>query len=491
MQSPRGGSSSGGRVSIVNYDGRRIVSSPTSLEACRIEGVLPESLLLRDLQRGEVDASHDPYASCTCATTEQLQIKRDFIERKRKALVALVHATREKLVSTRKGDTLRLPHLSPMSPDGKAGSAVPTPPHSPGMSPRGASPRASPRAVATPRSQVSPRNTTTGSSSPKAPGSFHNVTLPATNVEVAQYYDQLKNQADAEARKQAKWDEKMARVAERAKAAAEQRAQRAAASGEAHDAKLSTVLQRAQALDSERNKKFEETWRKEEEKLQTIAEERTLRQSQRPKPNRGVKERAAAEKQEVQRLDALREKLAKANEASQELQEKSAKERERRAFLSELQNAAYREQNLRAQRAKGHRMEQLEQRIQEAGWKRVEAEADRDAMLFEKTLQREVVSRQKQEVAEFVRTHGRTSPTLPPPAWLEPQLRALREKQKGSSGRGPHPPSSPRSELSPRSTLRSSETSPRAFKVREKFTIGDSSEPSVKQAFPAWMFQSE
>lgn len=498
MQSPRSANSADGNVAVTtNYDGRRLVNSPTSLEACRVEGVLPELLLLRDLQRGKLDPADDPYASCACANAEQLQVKKDFIERKRKNLVNTIRAARERIQLARKkqaSSPTRLPNISSgadsprnaatrspgkSKPDSAAAGTSSTNADGTSSSP---SPGSSPRRPRKPEGTTAPR-----------PNAFHNVPMPPDVTEAAQLFETLRSQAAEKAGREARWQSKMERIEAQKRAASARRTEKAAAHAAAVEQKVATAQQRAQERELERQRRAEETVEREEVKLRTISAQRTERHRElrTTRVDRGRKEREEVERREEQRVEALREKLERANNASREAQDRQAKERERRAFLSELQAAAYREQTTRTHRAKEHRSLELESRLLEAQERRQEAQHDRDQHQFQKTLQREVIARQKHEIAAFMQSHGRASPDAAPPSWLEPQLRSLKEKQKApQTARGPRPPSSVRGDAAPSRTARGNAAATRAFKVREPFTINSAATPR-KQAFAPWMFQSD
>ena len=459
MHSPRGASSEGGRVSVVNYDGRRLVNSPTTLEACRIEGIVPDLLLTREALPRKLDADVDMYAACHCSNPEEVQIKKEFIERKRKALVRAVSVTRDKLLAAKAHGSV-LPKIKSSAPNPDKPAA-----------------EAEANAAASP----SPRR----GAAPGSPGTtFYQVELDPDNTEVAQYYQLLKQDADAEAARLARWNKKMETADEKIRTISARRAQHANAIGALTETKVQQAQRRAAELTLRKQEEAIERVATAEQKIRTFTERKLASHRENRNPGHGLKEREVAEKREELRIETLRGKLEKANAASEELAKRTAMQRDKRAFLSDLQSAAYRDQNLRAQRATEYRTLQLESRIQEATSKRLTAAQQRDQDHFEQSLRREVINRQKQEVAEFVKQHGLTSPTAPPPAWLEPQLKTLQDKLKASTARGPRPPSSPRSESSPR-TARSST---RPFKVREPFTIASADTPR-KQAFAPWMYQ--
>jgi hypothetical protein len=503
MLSPRAaGNSADGKVAVTtSYDGRRLVSSPTSLEACRIEGVLPELLLLRDLQRGKLDPADDPYASCACANAEQLQMKNDFIERKRRALVSNVCQARERLLLAGKKQppppAARLPNIG-----GAPGTATGTR-QGRQASPGGRSAASSPRATAGDgregdgnasasrrADRVGTAKSASSSSATALGGTVHSVPLPPDLTDAAQLFETLRSQAAQNAAREARWQEKMDKIEEKVRTASVRRAEKAATRAATHDKRAVTAQRRAQELDQERQRKALELVEREDEKLRTISAQRTQRHQEMrtAHPDRGQKEREEMERREEQRVEALREKLDKAQAASSEAQERQARDRERRAFLSDLQGAAYREQTARTSRAKEHRSLELEQRLLEAQARRDEQQQERDQHQFQKSLLREVVARQKQEVVAFMQsTGGRVSPSAPPPQWLEPQLQTLKEKQKASTARGPRPPSSPRSDANGR-TPRAPAS--RTTKVREPFTIHSAATPR-KQAFAPWMYQTE
>jgi chemotaxis protein histidine kinase CheA len=464
----------GGRVSLVaNYEGRRLVNTPLSLEACMIEGVVPEMLLHIDHQQGRLDPSLDAYSTCKSANAEFGQLKRDFIERKRRALVATLVTTRAKLAQTKKPDSPRLPKLPSRPAATAAGSVIPSPPRAD---------------LGTPRSSRRP-HTSSSPHKPIFPGSFHQVELPPENTEVAEYFLTLKQQADADVDRMNKWQHKRDTLDARSRAVAAKRAETMAARSASQDARLKSVLQRAQERFDDKQRKFEETWRKEELKLQTVSEQRSIRMSTRCQRDNEARAKERAEKSEEKRVEAIRQKMERSEELASKVHETAQKERERRAFLAELQSAAHREQTVRAQRAKDHRTAQLEVRLSEFSDKRDNASHEKDAANFQKTLQREVLARQKQEVADFVRSHGRTSPTAPPPAWLEQQLTTLKDKlRSASTARGTRP--NTRSDVGPPRTSRTSH-SDRTFQVREPFSIGGSSSSQAdRQAFASWMYQS-
>jgi hypothetical protein len=439
------------------YDGRRLLNTPLSLEACRLEGVLPELLLVTN-SRDADNIKPNSFTALLPVSPEQSEAKRGFMERKRQALVNTAQLSYQSLIAA--ASRGRSP---PKTARQKSTGQVATPPP-------------------LPRQRKAPR--------PHL--AFHDISLPEDNTEVAQFFTQLQSEANNTTTRLQKWDKHKSAVDNRLTAFTARRAADCEDRSVAIDQRVNTVRHRR---DGDKTRRHDELANLLDRKTQrslnfTLDRSKKQKETLQRGAGHGDKERAAAVQLEGKRVEVMKEKLEKAKNASMETTMRTQKEQQQRLFMSDLQNAASKEMTLRASRATAHRTEELAFRIEAATRKRDAAADGRANRMHEKALQRELVQRQKRDLQLYVAECVANNQRVEAPAWLSDQLAVLDAKKKvGSPQQSPerrNERTPRRPEMSPEKRVNTAST----FAVREKFTISSSQAPSGKQAFAPWMYQS-
>lgn len=470
-----------------NYDGRRVLDTPMSVEACKQEGVDPVNLVNVELLPQFVRKDDDPYSKIRPTTSDETAAKKAFMQRRRQAMLLQVLSRYEQLKKA----------------GWKPQPVVAAPP----------SPRAAAEVVAAdadssvplPKPPARPSGVTAadGSQSPLKRNRFGNLVVSQSADEedvVAQYFLSLKKDADKYVERVAKWTEKESLLASKTETVERLRQEKANA---LHEKVLNSTMkasQMHQKLEVERMQKAAEKV----EKVHAAIEEHhaaTLKRTLSPKKvDRGEAERQQAQKLLEEKADKIRARLVK---AEQEAQAKVAAKQlalQLKEFESKLKEAAYKELCTRAETAREYKRSLLEGRSTNRLTAKASAREERERLQYEKTLLREALERQKLAVQEYVKSttveaaavttaSGKVVPIFPP-TWLA--TRVKREEQRAKTARSSSPlklpPASPSRAVTAESADGSSSSPKRFVPVKPKFQGQPDTHDTQSRAFAKWMF---
>ena len=496
-----------------NYDGARLVNTPLSILACKEEGIRPEQLLKPNSddpygsmrrpnmpQPDEADAPDGDGADRTEPTSPTKQGDKKAIRIPKppkdialqKAKVEAEHRERQRqrLLATAKGRHAILlakqqhGHVSPgrtsktETHDGEEGDKD----HATDL--EGTAQRGTVRSLHT-LPAISPRGTR-GADADDEDG----------ELQLAKQFLVLKQAAERRAKMQKQVEQKDQHVREfQAKQAEirEKKAQEAARQAEEVRKKTLENYQKSQRV--RRLKSMHKIVEK-DQKIEH-AKESVKKSRSPPDPLRGEKEREAAAKRDAERLQKINEKITKAQESARRRAEEVERERELKAFQTELQMKAQEEQNERARRMLEFKKEQMNDRVETMKEKRERLERERAEELRQKMLKREKVSRRKEDIQEYIAQHEGED-HIEPPAWLQDAVRKLQSRESPRSASqskySTSIPNSPRAATSgvfSDSASHASDKSPRGrknkFVAEERFTVFTADQPK-QRCFPKWMY---
>lgn len=468
-------------VSLKNYDGRRVLTSPLSLRACDLECVQPEQLVMRAKQskaerRGSgaygtqlpdiATGKSTPSVGSVCGDGEtssrrkhpcdlerrlvvdKARIREEFLERERLHLLSVVKATYDKL----RNSAPAVPPLDLHAAKHKSEAASST-------NSRAASARSPHSDMARPKSSRE------------------------DNEELVRYFEILRVAAEKQAVAAEKWNRKEQKIRALHETLTRVRKEKLDASTKKFQERLEHVKE---VHDQQEAELKEKSVKKISDKLQKI--EKALKQKEKEHhvssdPNHGAKEKEAAEREATKRREATERKIASAAEAAQSIKKRADVQRALRDYAAELQDEARLRNAERHEKKVAMERQRMEESVER---KRQEQRAAEEALAEarrQEALQREGVARQKELVSQYVAAQS-GSATVEPPKWLEAQVlasRRLRTNNGALSARADAAGPSPRSDHAATHT-------PRPPAAREKFTVFYTSEPSPRQAFSKWMF---
>lgn len=455
--------------SFANFDETRPVTTPRSLLACELEGILPESLVfhgqspLRKAADGTIEAKKKAIAD-------------EYKERERKKLIAIARQRWRNIDSS-----------------ARIGSATrtPKPPQSSKI------PAASNSVLDSSRKKfVAGMDRVTAE---------HAIAAVENDDTVAQYFLQLRANIEAGAESKIRMHERETLVQERYDKLMARRKETAEEKAKLFEDHLGRVMQsRQQQLETfkSRHEQRIEQLQQKQEMASKLAVEHKQARSNKASTKTGTDEREAAESAKREKLALLESKLEAANQAAAERKAKKMIDESLSRFESELK-----QKSLEAAQARALRAQQAMQRLlREREAENFAAEKDeaqrRDAEQKARFASREIIAKQRQEVANYIAdivetladANGAVTGTIEPPVWLADRVKRLEARKRQSP-----PRSSPRrtsasnrqQSQSPRSRNLSNSSSveaiPRSM-MKENFTIA-SPRLSDRQVFSKWMFE--
>lgn len=460
--------------SFARLDEARIVTTPRSVMACELEGILPESLLSTSPRRAHaVPGSIDDI---------KRKLEYEANERERRKLIEIAKARWQAVCANRMGSAGRTKARPPEKPK---------PSHS---------------ARHTNRDAKAPAEDVDSSEKNKKSGQPHLFALEKTimadvvsaveaDVTVAQHFVRLKGAVESAAEARARLEEKEALAKARYDAVMESRQQAAELRSEQFSKQLAKVT---------KSKKSQlEMWKSRHEQrleqLQTrleaadkIVEKHRLEKSSKAAAKGGEDERLAAEQAKRERLEALEAKLESANAAAQQRKQLRLQEEQINQFKLELKHKAMEAARERAARAKAAVQRQIREQETEEYLAEQELAAQRQTDAKARQAAREIIAKQREDVTRYIE-ECKANPVaqVPPPPWLAPRLALLDSAKHISSQRSASSlklpsaaPSSPRAPGAASTPRRSQKIQNFA---KENFTVA-SPRISEHQQFSKWMY---
>lgn len=501
------------RVSLRNYDGSRPVNTPTSLLACRMEGVLPKQLVRQEPPARDTMREQEPQSgagggasgaaakdSKASLEAEKAAVRFRVLERERKALLQVVKGRYDAIVAGGGAST------GPSKTGASGGDATTT--AAAGASSATAAPPGG--ADTGPNTGTAPLGGTPRGASP----SRRRANSDDDATEAAHYFLLLKQAAETQSRQQQKWKEKERRIAELNEKLAQARRERAEKSSAEFEKRLEKAKKAHEAHEATVQSRTRQKMATLDDKIRQ-ADSNKKKLLPKGDTTHGAAELEAAQRKREEQLKRLHEKIERANEASKAIHAKLEHDRALKLYEAELVATLQEHQAERHRRAAEFKREEIAKRVDEDRRLAAQREAEREAEEKARALRAERIAREKEEIAAYVEQH-KGEIEVRPPRWLEDRLRALEAKKHsrrsaapatgaaatttsasaagddgGGSPRGFAAKSARGSRVTSFGDVASESDRPGTYTPRppkERFSIG-APRLSERQAFPKWMFE--
>ncbi|CUG86384.1 Hypothetical protein, putative [Bodo saltans] len=439
--------------SFARLDESRAVTTPRSLIACELEGVLPDELVF--------GSSNSPRRRFPPGSVElqKFNIEEEFHERERRKLVDLV----------KKRWTL-LSH-----PSSRMGSAKAHPP----SKKKSSSPRLSQDGVISP----STRKWVSGLEKEIASDAAQAI---ESDLTVAKQFLRLKNNVEEANSARAALEERENAAKQRYDTLMFSRRVQAEDQARKFEARQAKVLSSRSEQQEERRERHEQTYEKLQQRLEAadkLASEYKLTKSSKAANRGGEDERLAAEKAKREKIEALEIKLESAAQAAQERRRVKELSDDIKQFQMNLKRQAMDKAQERVRRVQAYRQQLIRERELEDIAQEEERAQERIQEAKARHAAREIIGHQREAVRSYIEAKD-AADEIPVPEWLSPRVKLVEQQQKAattSSLRTPRPP-----QMNNSSSLKKEREliSP----PRDKFT-GQSPRISKQQVFGKWMFE--